>query len=183
MILGILASSGGATASASYESIATATGTGSSGTITFSSIPSTYTHLQLRVHAIATAYSGTGGYMRFNSDTGSNYAYHWLAGSGSAASAGGVATQTTMQVLLNNVVGLHNTSANAAIIDVLDYASTSKYKTLRDFEGVDINGSGDIVISSGLWQSTSAINSITFYLGSGSFATTTTVALYGIKAA
>ena len=98
-------------------------------------------------------------------------------------SAGGVATQTTMQVLLNNVVGLHNTSANAAIIDVLDYASTSKYKTLRDFEGVDINVSGDIVISSGLWQSTSAINSITFYLGSGNFATTTTVALYGIKAA
>jgi hypothetical protein len=183
MILGILASAGGAAAVASYESIATATGTGSSGTITFSSIPSTFTHLQVRVNAIATAYSGTGGYVRFNSDTGSNYAYHYLVASGGAVTSGGAATQTEMQVLINNAVGLHNTSANAAIIDVLDYASTSKYKTLRNFEGVEINGSGDIAVTSGLWQSTSAINAVTVYLGSGSYATTTTIALYGIKAA
>ena len=38
----------------SYESIASATGTGSSGTITFSSIPSTYQSLQLRVSCINT---------------------------------------------------------------------------------------------------------------------------------
>lgn len=183
MILGILASSGANGAVTAYESIATATGTGSSGTITFSSIPSTYTHLQLRVHAIATAYSGTGGYVRFNGDTASNYAYHYLWGGGATVQAGGVATQTSMQVLINNNVGLHNTSGNAAVIDILDYASTSKNKTLRCLEGVDINGNGDLSVNSGLWMSTSAINSVTLYLGSGSFATTTTVALYGIKAA
>lgn len=174
--------SGGAVLS-SYESIATATGTGSSGTITFSSIPSTFKHLQVRVHAIATAYSGTGGYVRFNGDTATNYAYHYLSGTGASVLAGGVATQSSMQVLMNNAVGLHNTSGNAAIIDVLDYVSTSKNKTLRVLEGVDINGNGDIAINSGVWLSTSAINSLTLYLGSGSFATSTTIALYGIKEA
>jgi hypothetical protein len=183
MILGILASAGGAAASASYESIATATGTGSSGTITFSSIASTYTHLQLRINAIATAYSGTGGYVRFNGDTGSNYVFHYLTGTGSAISAGNATAQNSIFVLVNNAVGLHNTSPNAGVLDILDYASTTKNKTLRGLTGVDINSAGDLSIVSGLWLSTSAINSVTVYLGSGSYATTTTVALYGIKAA
>jgi len=57
----------------SYESIASASGTGSSGTITFSSIPSTYTHLQIRGIG-RNSYPSTQVNVRFNSDTGSNYA-------------------------------------------------------------------------------------------------------------
>ena len=75
----------------SYESIATVTvGSGGSSSIDFTSIPSTYTHLQLRMTARCTAQSGgnpTNVYLRFNSDSGSNYAWHQLAGNGSAASA------------------------------------------------------------------------------------------------
>ncbi len=49
----------------SYESIATSTATGSS--ITFSSIPSTYKHLQVRALGV---FSGTvgAGFMYFNGD-------------------------------------------------------------------------------------------------------------------
>jgi hypothetical protein len=46
-ILGIIASSKLGVPAGAYESIASATGTGSSATITFSSIPSTYQHLQI----------------------------------------------------------------------------------------------------------------------------------------
>ncbi len=96
-ILGIIASSGGAAAStSSYESIASATGTGSSGVITFSSIPATYKHLQIRGIAKDT-YAGTFELptrVRFNSDTGNNYTQHNLQGNGASATAQGEATGT-----------------------------------------------------------------------------------------
>jgi len=50
---------GAAAAAASYESIASVTPSGSSSSVTFSSIPSTYTSLQLRVNARGTANGGT----------------------------------------------------------------------------------------------------------------------------
>ena len=81
----------------SYESIATVNPTGGASTISFSSIPSTYTHLQIR--GIARRASGTGLAdisIRLNSDTGSNYAMHDLQGNGSAAAAQGYASQTSI---------------------------------------------------------------------------------------
>jgi hypothetical protein len=66
------------------------------------------------------------------------------------------------------------------IIDILDYASTSKAKTARVFSGRDQKGSGEVELRSGLWTSTAAINRIDIVIG-GSFTTTSTFALYGIK--
>lgn len=169
----------GAAAGGSFESIATATGTGSSGVITFSSIPSTYQHLQLRCLTSSTI---TGNYyldlnMRFNSDTGSNYNQHWLYGDGSTVTAGGQAATYCLIGQLGDV----NTRA-ATIIDIHDYASTTKNKTVRSFNGVDRNGSGTSSIRSSLWRNTSAINSITIYSGDN-FSTNNVFALYGIKGA
>jgi hypothetical protein len=174
---------GFAAPTAYFDSIASASGTGSSLTMTFSSIPTTYSHLQLRIYTLATTNTGTGGYIRFNSDTGSNYAYHWMIGYGTSSQAAGPFTQTEMQVLINNSLGMDSVYPTAAVIDILDYTSTSKYKTLRCLEGVMNNSAGDIALTSGLWQSATAINAITFYLGSGAFATTTKVALYGVRTA
>jgi hypothetical protein len=175
--LGILAGAGGA--ASSYESIASATGTGSSGTIIFGSIPATYVSLQIRCNLIDSG--GNSIRFRFNSDTGNNYAFHYLHGAGaSGVGAGGVASTSRIQI--ENVYGSSNTYPIGLIADIYDYASTSKYKTLRCLSGWDANGAGLIELASGLWQSTSAINSITIEsTGGANFSNTSQFALYGIK--
>jgi hypothetical protein len=101
-ILGIIASAiTGNLVTTSYESIATVTvGGGGSARCYFSSIPATYTHLQIRsIASIA--------------DSPRN---------GATANAFGV-----------------------GIIDILDYANTNKYKTIKSLDGCDLNGAGVIV--------------------------------------
>jgi hypothetical protein len=176
-VLGSL-SSGVAASTSSYESIASATPSGTN-TVTFNSIPSTYKHLQLRSSTLS-ASSGDTLYINFNSDTGNNYTYHRLSGNGSAASANGYNVESGCR-LAGLVNGTSATYPTVVISDIIDYADTSKYKTVRTFSGVDVNGSGgEIDLVSNLWKSTSAISSITI---SGSFNFTGTFSLYGIKGA
>jgi len=186
-LLGTL-SEGVAASTSSYESIATATGTGSSATISVSSIPSTYASLQVRATFKAT---GTGFYvddllLRFNSDTGSNYTKHSLQGNGSTATAVGTASTTSIDCgrILSSDAALANMTTTV-IIDIHDYASTTKYKTVRIFSGDEGNISNTsfrVFLASGLWQSTSAITSLTFSTDAAlNFTSATQVALYGIK--
>lgn len=178
-ILGIIASQNYPRVTTSYESIATATGNGSSGTITFSSIPSTYQHLQIRLQVIA---SGGGGQaIRFNSDTGNNYARHNFGGNGSSVFASG--TASTNMIFIGDDAAATNPSL--MIIDVHDYASTTKNKTVRSFFGHDRNGAGSVYLYSGLWMNTSAITSLSLGQGifGGIFDTGTVASLYGIKGA
>jgi hypothetical protein len=79
------------------------------------------------------------------------------------------------------VSGTNTTYANAGIIDIHDYASTTKNKTTRMFGGIDKNGSGEVSLFSGLWRNTSAITSINIYMSSGNWTTDSTFSLYGIK--
>jgi hypothetical protein len=166
----------------SYDSIATAIGTGSSGTITFSSIPSTYKHLQIRALARGTfADNNTYPDVRFNGDTGSNYSWHILDGNGSSASAGGAANQTSAGV---PTFTAGNSTANifgVMVMDILDYTNTNKNKTVRYLGGHDQNGAGILRFGSGAWRNTAAITSITFTVSSQNWATNTQFALYGIK--
>jgi len=189
-ILGIIASaiSGNLFApSGAYDSIATSTPAGNNA-ITFSSIAATYKHLQVRYIARTSLASlGFAGMtINFNSDTGSNYAYHRLYGNGSSAVADAGATQTAAYVggaaNANNLAG----EFVAGIVDILDYTSTSKNKTVRGLYGGDDNtngGSGVVHLNSGLYYATpAAITSVTFTLGSGqTFATNSHFALYGVK--
>lgn len=171
----------------SYESIATVlVGSGGTGSISFSSIPSTFKHLQIR--AIARELDGgqTNAsqqiVIRLNSDSGSNYAIHRLVGDGSGAGADGYSSQTNMAA--TGIPGNSTTASvfGASIIDILDYQNTNKNKTMRTLTGTDLNGSGAIWFSSGLWQSTSAVNAITLTaLSSRNFAQYSHFALYGIK--
>lgn len=177
-IAGFLGVGGGAAATSSFESIATVNGNGSAPTLTFSSIVGTYTHLQIRGIALGLGVDNL--QMRFNSDTGTNYAQHRLQGNGVTASANGSATQS-----LIGFIGYETGTTSvggASIIDIQDYASTSKYKTVRSLNGYDTNGAGNIILASGLWQSTSAITSISIINSGGTaFNASTTFALYGIK--
>lgn len=169
-----------------FESIATVTvGAGGSANIEFTSIPSTYTHLQLRLIGRSNR-SANFDVMRLrcNTDSGSNYAYHTLYGDGTSVSATAQTSQTELS--FNRLAG-NNATANdfgVMVIDLLDYKNTNKYKTVRNLGGADNNGSGEIYFESGLWMSTSAITSIKIYPGVGtSFNQYSTAALYGIKGA
>ena len=178
-------SGNGAGGGGSFESIATATGTGSSGTITFSSIPSTYQHLQLRwISRSSRAITSDNMRISFNGAT-STYADHVLYGDGAAAAAAGQ-TALTYITLQDATTGASATASimSVGVLDIHDYASTTKAKTIRSMHGNDRNGAGVIALSSGIWTTTSAINSISIVVGStGNFTTASTFALYGIKGA
>lgn len=185
-VLGIFASQNYVrTPPSSFESIATATGTGSSATITFSSIPGTYKHLQIRMLGkTATAAAGADALdITFNGDSGSNYVYHNLTGDGASATAGASSTSTTFIRIGSGAGRATETNICAAsIIDIHDYALTTKNKTMRRLGGFDKNGSGGvIVLNSGLWMSTSAITSIEIASTGGNFTTQNVFSLYGIK--
>jgi hypothetical protein len=169
---------------ADYESIATTTvGAGGSATITFSSIPSTYQHLQIRALTRGSQAGAANLWsVRFNSDTGNNYyGTHLVYGNGS--SAGVFVTSQADLMYWADLVG-SSTSANifaTSVTDILDYANTNKNKTVRTLYGWDANGSGVIALASSLWMSTSAVNSITIFPQSGNFSQYSSLALYGIK--
>ena len=167
----------------SYESIATVTvGVGGSASVSFSSIPSTYKHLQIRSILRSTAAAGPRAlYLQINSDTGNNYSVHTLSGSGSAASAGAITSTNKIFIYDNPAANQTSSVFSGQIIDVLDYQNTNKYKTTRQLGGYDANGSGFIFFGSGLWQSTSAVTSLSFTLEAGDFAQYSSFALYGIK--
>ena len=176
-ILGIIASSV-LKVTNSYESIATASGTGSSGTISFTSIPSTFKHLQLRVFSNTSRVGGASGSgaLQFNGDTtGSNYNTHSLSGNGSTAAAAGYVENYGLWYYGSTTTNV------TAIIDILDYTNTNKNKTVRELIGFDENGSGQIALTSMLWRNTAAINQINITAPSYNFGTTARFALYGIK--
>jgi hypothetical protein len=170
--------------SGAFESIASATGTGSSSTITFSSIPSTYASLQIRGIVQWTFGNNDSLALRLNGDTNANYASHHLMGDGTSVIATGLATQSRILMSANGY-SWDSGYPVSLIVDIHDYASTTKTKTVRVFMGCDINGTPSrILISSGLWNSTAAISSLSLITESASsFRTTTQLALYGVKGA
>lgn len=162
-----------------YESIATASGTGSSGTITFSNIPSIYTHLQIRA-IINTTSSSTLARLQMNGDTTANYAAHQLYGDG--ANAGAAAYPNSNFAYCGDTIGSGQpTRMGVIIIDILDYANTNKFKTARTLSGSDNNGSGTIRLWSALWRSTSAVTSITLTSDLANWSSDSQFALYGIR--
>jgi hypothetical protein len=169
--------------SGSYYSIATATIGAGGGSITFSSIPTTYTHLQIRLTGRSLYSAATDIVIfRFNSDSGNNYTLHRMYGDGSAASTQGAVPQT--YGLAGDVPAATASSSlttGASIIDILDYANTNKYKTARSLAGRDENGSGYSWFNSNLWLNTSAITSITIFGGNGNLAQYSQAALYGVN--
>jgi len=160
-------------------------GSGGAPTISFTSIPATYKHLQVRAIArTARTEPNDYIYLRFNSDSGNNYAWHDLEGDGSTAAAQATASTAQIFTLFTTTANSGASMFGAGIIDILDYANTNKYKTVRTLSGNDRNGSGYVVFGSGLWQNTNAVSTITLTNhGATTFNQYSEFALYGIKSA
>lgn len=165
----------------SYDSIAS--GAGSVGGITFSSIPQTYQHLQLRCLVRSTSANPDYFFMRFNGSASSYYTGHYLTGDGSTAFAQENPTTRSDLITSSRTPGTGQTSNvfSGIIIDILDYTNANKNKTVRILGGYDANGSGTLSLSSGLWMNTSAITSIALAGFAGGIETNSYWSLYGIK--
>jgi hypothetical protein len=174
-----------------FESIATVNvGAGGTASMSFTSIPSTYTHLQLRINARSTSTSANGIVMgmRFNGDTASNYSLHYLSayqGIASGVESSAIANANQMYAAVFAADGNAASIFGSAFVDILDYKNTNKSKTIRSLTGYDINGStsgySSTTLYSGNWRSNSAITSIEFTLVAGDYAQYSSFALYGIR--
>jgi hypothetical protein len=187
-ILGILASSRPAfELVGSYDSLATVTvPSGGVASITFAGIPTGYKHLQIRGIAKSDETGGSADSLRlrFNSDTGANYSRHRLYGYNSVIYASGAGSTTYMQTFDYPYSDSGGTNTfGAGVLDILDYANTSKYKTIRNLAGVETNAAVNSALSlfSGSWRNTDAITTITLTTGSGNFVQYSQFALYGIR--
>jgi hypothetical protein len=185
-ILGIWASQNYPRITNSYESIQTVTvGSGGQAAIDFTSIPSTYKHLQIRGISRSTAAQNYFG-MRMqvgngSVDTGSNYSVHELYGDGSTVTSSANSPQSTTFIATSLAANDLANTFGGAIIDLLEYGNTNIHKTFRCLSGADKNGAGLLFFNSAGWRSTSAINTIKLYPSGGNFAQYSQFALYGIK--
>ena len=181
-MLGIMASSisGSKISTSSFESIATATFTGTT-TVSFTSIPSTFKSLQIRMTLLTTAFYTPA--VNFNGTLGgTDYAWHEVYARNGTISGVGYLNQPSFYLGYgaNTVASPY---PSVYILDVIDYTSTTKYKTTRSFFGGNNNGNtvySGIALNSGVWLNTAAVTQIDISAfgtaGSGS-----SIALYGIK--
>jgi hypothetical protein len=156
-----------------YTPIATTTLGSAASSVTFSSISSTYT--DLRIVYATTASADAGNYIRYNSDSGSNYSRTNLYGNGSSAGSDRQTTQT-------GIYGPFTMSSaiTANTIEIMNYSNSTTYKTCLVRAGAANNST---LATVGLWRSTAAITSVSITCDGANFVSGSTFTLYGIKAA
>lgn len=154
-----------------YTPIATNTLASATSSVTFSSIPSTYTDLILIINGSNTIAGGN--YIQFNGDTATNYSVTFIYGDGTtAASSRSSSTNQPYAFYFNTVQG-------TAILNIMNYANTTTYKTT-----LSRSNSGDFTSARvTLWRSTAAITSILITNSAYQYSAGSTFTLYGIKAA
>lgn len=172
-------SRGGAAGNA-LELISTQLLSSTTSTVTFSGIPSTFKHLQVRITARQdTSYTVSSLLMRLNSDSGSNYSWHRLQAGGGSVSSGAFTSQSQMGIGVSTDAGSTSNAFGGFIVDILDYANTNKNKTVRTLGGFAVS-SNVIELKSGAWYNTSAVNALSF-TGDGSYVAGSRFSLYGVK--
>ena len=161
---------------ATYEPIATTTLGSATKSITFSSIASSWT--DLRVVLVGTIQTAAD-YIEitFNGST-SGYSWTRVSGDGSSAASGRITSNTKW--VPNLPLGGSTTVPMLITTDIFSYAG-STFKTGLMETSADLNGSGVVIRSVGLWQNTSAITSIKLEVQTYNFNAGTTATLYGIK--
>ena len=157
--------------SLTYEPIATTTGSGSISVIEFTSIPNTYTDLVLIFKGDT---SGGVAYLRFNDDSGANYATNILWHSDNYTTQATYGTAYTFVIPTDSGGPSNPVQQN---INIQGYKNTNTFKSILSRANVTNKG---IHCASLIWRSTSAITKVSLYGGATYGAYTAT--LYGIKA-
>lgn len=160
-----------------YEPIATQTISSATASFTFSSIPSTYTDLVLVINSTASVRDNM--WIRCNGDTGTNYSYMVMTGTGTAARAA-KNINSSDGLLINYYANPDSTPPDATIVQFNNYSNTTTFKTAMS-RANRANVGVDALVS--LWRSSAAINSLTLRIVSATISTGSTFSLYGIKAA
>jgi hypothetical protein len=147
---------------------------GAAGAVFITNIPQNFTHLQFRL-------------MTRSANTGQNAGtytigntFHQMYGDGATVTNYAV---TGVSNGIFNTVG-NSATANVycpAIIDILDYSSTTKTKVIKITDGYDSNGAGIVELFSILVNSTAAISGIFFDVGGSGYAQFSRFDLYGIS--
>ena len=92
------------------------------------------------------------------------------------------ANSTYSRCIIERGANANSSGFGAIVVDILDYTSTTKNKTVRSIGGLDNNGGGQMYINSSLWYATpAAITQIDITPELGNFAQYSQFALYGIK--
>ena len=156
----------------------------SASSITFSNLEryADFQHLQIRGVSRSTgAVNEDTQVIRFNGDSGTNYASHYLYGVSGTPSAGVYGTSVTYaQSTLIPGANIATGIFAPILMDIVDPFSSNKYKTLKTLSGY--TGSA-IFIKTGLWMSLSPITSIQLFSPSGySLSAGSRLSLYGFKA-
>ena len=159
-----------------YEIIAKVTvGSGGAANIEFTSIPSTYTDLNILLSSRGTADSLNVN-VRFNGSA-SNYSQIRVQGSGSAATS---ATDTEITLLNVRSTYTANTFSNGSVY-IPNYTS-SNFKSVSVDTATENNATVNRnILNAGLWSDTSAITSVNLIVASGDFTQYSTAYLYGIS--
>jgi hypothetical protein len=173
----------GTTATSAFDSLGSEYLSSATATVSFSNIPQTYTHLQLRT-SVRTTRNDAGTdvlTMQFNGVSTDSYTTHGLIGNGSSLTS--YSYNPYPHPMYLDGMPSANATANffgSGIIDIFNYSNTNIKKTVRTVGGADLNGSGQIRLTSGFWDNTNAITTISF--GSvGSYVANSMFTLYGIK--
>ena len=154
-----------------YEPIATTTLGTAAASYTFSSIPATYTDLELVFVGTDSAFGSLN--IQLNGDTTTNYSFTLLTGNGTAAASSRTATTAQMNL------GLSSTEQSVSKFFFMNYSNATTYKTVLCRGN---SASNQTRASVGLWRKTpEAITSIT--VQGTSLQIGSVLTLYGIKAA
>lgn len=146
-------------------------------------VPAAFNDLRLIAHARGdTAAASTNGLLRFNGDSGNNYAYQRHQAIAAADSAAGSVTQSHIRLPIIAAASAAAGRAGMWVVDIPNYRGTSFHKFARVAGDAMIGATtADLSLENvdGVWLSTSAITSITLTLAAGNFAAGSTFALYG----
>lgn len=180
----VIADAGVACGAGAVTKIACTTTAGSAANVTFSSIPGTYTSLEVLYNGRGdTAANDTGVNLQVNADTGTNYDYQ-AAFFNNAISTTYESGSAQTNIDLPHIPAASSTAgwAGTGTVFITNYAGTTFMKQLSANGGYESAGNGNrTMISWGMWKSTSAITSLKFFPGAGNFVNGSSFCLYGIQ--
>jgi hypothetical protein len=149
------------------EAIATTYLEADAASVTFSSIPATYEHLQIRASVKMSRTASTADSLRLTfisaagTDTGNNYSYHWMMGDSTTPSASGLAsTRLDLQQFIAQGSSVPAAEYATTIVDILDYRNGSKNTTVSYLCGFGGSASPRITFGSGVWDDVAAVTGI-----------------------